>query len=1034
MVGLVLTFWPLAGQYVATGRISYVDNDTLKYHYGTSDGLPNRIVYGAAYDSRHLLWAATQRGLCRYDGNQFVAYTQFKQLFHGPLHPAPDGWLYAITRLDQDSLEGLDPGALRAVGLRPPGQPSAGFYHAGGQPPYLAANALLYPVSEGLLLRPRPLPLPTLPGDRLIFADSTDFLMASPERGKVYGTLNGRDLDLPLPSTERLANSYVSVLGDVWLVYPKVTYVRFAGRPNFVLADRLEDGEYPNFFTPDRSGNLLLGYIHPTRLTIQALRLRLADGSTGSATWLPRIEDRIIDISGEDFTRQINLSTHGGLWNIRLPAPRPTPFRNYLYEGGLRENTFGQIMRGFAADDDGNVYTIKDSSKPDWFRVNPATHQLDTLYLRNPDGSLHQQFGCGTNVLNFRGDIYWQSCSMGAADTAYLYRYYPASGKLDIYELPDPGQRIRLSVANPAGDGLLLFTQDMSAGNRNGRIYDFDPTTEKYTERLPKMGAPNLVGEPKAVDHAEGDATYYVASTGGAYRYHYASNTLERYAGDYPFSAVEIVDTSIILFGTYGSGVFNLDAGTGELTAVARVPNDDEAAQGGALFSLPSNDIASILYAENHLLITTFNGLVVHGPDRTSTYTVTDGLPDNEFNTLSLFYNAFDSSYYAGGINGFTHFHLEELKPRRSEYWPTVLRYRSLDENIGGERSVLLSTTNTPRIEVAPSVVYFSLDFIMPEYTGPSPKTFQTRLIGLDPDWRTPSQETSVRYTRLPPGEYTFQLRATDGYGQPGAGVTSIPIRVLTPWYRQLWFYGLVGLLATAIVLAIHFTRIRRLRQKNAAERELHELELRNLRQQINPHFISNAMNAIREYVYRRDTEAAAGYLGDFTRLMRLFLEASRNRFMPLNQEIDLLTRYVRLEQIRFPGKFNFRVEVDEELDPSMDEIPSLLLQPIVENAINHGLIQLKEPGELVLRFGLDAGDDDVLVVQVIDNGIGRTAAALRAKTRSHTSRSTQILADRQELLASSDGIRINIATADLYPDRAHTGTVVTLRVSAAYA
>jgi LytS/YehU family sensor histidine kinase len=221
------------------------------------------------------------------------------------------------------------------------------------------------------------------------------------------------------------------------------------------------------------------------------------------------------------------------------------------------------------------------------------------------------------------------------------------------------------------------------------------------------------------------------------------------------------------------------------------------------------------------------------------------------------------------------------------------------------------------------------------------------------------------------------------------------------------------------------------LREKMERERKVLSLELRSLRQQLNPHFISNAMNAIKEYIQRPNTEDSARYLTDFSLMMRSFLESSRRRFTPIADEVDMMKRYVSLEQLRYPGKFDVVFTIDPDLDPAMDEVPSLLLQPIIENAIEHGLRPLNSGGYLRICFELDPDDDDVIICTVSDNGVGRKIAAMRSKSPGHISRATAILEERQALLASDDEIKLSVLVTDLYPEREHTGTVVTVRIEA---
>lgn len=161
-------------------------------------------------------------------------------------------------------------------------------------------------------------------------------------------------------------------------------------------------------------------------------------------------------------------------------------------------------------------------------------------------------------------------------------------------------------------------------------------------------------------------------------------------------------------------------------------------------------------------------------------------------------------------------------------------------------------------------------------------------------------------------------------------------------------------------------------RQKQ--DRRRTELELANLRAQINPHFIFNCLNSIYRYTKERDTDTAAKYLQKFSSLLRLVLENSRSEKITLARDLEALQLYVDIEALRFKEKLQFSLEIDPEIDPSFLQIPGMLIQPHVENAIWHGLMHRKEGGKIQARITLPA--ENLLRVEIEDNGIGRAAAA----------------------------------------------------------
>jgi tetratricopeptide (TPR) repeat protein len=185
---------------------------------------------------------------------------------------------------------------------------------------------------------------------------------------------------------------------------------------------------------------------------------------------------------------------------------------------------------------------------------------------------------------------------------------------------------------------------------------------------------------------------------------------------------------------------------------------------------------------------------------------------------------------------------------------------------------------------------------------------------------------------------------------------------------QQKFVFGFV-LLALAAAAGFGFYMYRQ-RQ----ERRRTELELANLRAQINPHFIFNCLNSIYRYTKERDTETAARYLQKFSSLLRLVLENSRAEKITLARDLEALQLYIDIEALRFKEKLHFVLEMDPDIDPSFIQIPGMLVQPHVENAIWHGLMHRPEGGKLYVRLAQPS--ENLLRVEVEDNGIGRAAAA----------------------------------------------------------
>jgi tetratricopeptide (TPR) repeat protein len=218
-------------------------------------------------------------------------------------------------------------------------------------------------------------------------------------------------------------------------------------------------------------------------------------------------------------------------------------------------------------------------------------------------------------------------------------------------------------------------------------------------------------------------------------------------------------------------------------------------------------------------------------------------------------------------------------------------------------------------------------------------------------------------------------------------------------------------------------------RARAALQQRAKELEIQALRSQMSPHFIFNCLNAINRFILGHETEAASDYLTKFSRLMRMIMNHSRHAYISLAEEIDILRLYLGMEQLRFKDAFDYRIVIADELDIDAIRIPPLLVQPFVENAVWHGLMNKEDRGTLTISF---SATDDLLTCVVRDNGVGRRRAAqLKSKSvEKHKSMGMQITAERMALISGIDTLEPFFVIEDLYDHRGEaTGTQVTLTV-----
>lgn len=210
-------------------------------------------------------------------------------------------------------------------------------------------------------------------------------------------------------------------------------------------------------------------------------------------------------------------------------------------------------------------------------------------------------------------------------------------------------------------------------------------------------------------------------------------------------------------------------------------------------------------------------------------------------------------------------------------------------------------------------------------------------------------------------------------------------------------------------------------------QKRQHELELKALRGQMNPHFVHNSLNAIQYYIQQNDVETSENYLAKFSKLMRQFFDYSRRQNIRISEEISLLENYLQIEKLRFEEKLEYAIIVDPELDIQEEQIPSMILQPLVENAINHGLFHKKGKGQVSIQFSCIS--DTSFKVAIIDNGIGIN----KAKTMNSTikgeneSNSSAVLEERIHFLNQAKLWQVKYTITDRSLNNNESGTNITL-------
>ena len=334
---------------------------------------------------------------------------------------------------------------------------------------------------------------------------------------------------------------------------------------------------------------------------------------------------------------------------------------------------------------------------------------------------------------------------------------------------------------------------------------------------------------------------------------------------------------------------------------------------------------------------------------------------------------------------------------------------------------------------------YFTFDFALNEYLTPHKIVYTYILEGLEKEWQILNYNNrSIRFPSLAAGSYTLRLKATSTDQSKISNEIIYHFNISPPFWKTWWFLLCSILLLLTIVIAYFIVREKKIKaaeeEKSRINKVIAELEIRALRAQMNPHFIFNSLNSIQHSIAKQDFETAYLYLNKFSKLLRLVLNYSEKNYLTIEQEITILTLYLEIEKMRFGNSFEYKINVDESIDEEFIEIPSLLIQPFVENSIWHGLMLKAENRKIEISFEVKI--ENILLVTIYDNGIGRKKAAeiksKQIKAQDHQSKGMKLSQERLEIIQHQTNQIASIEIEDLvdeYDQALGTKVLITLPI-----
>ncbi len=381
-----------------------------------------------------------------------------------------------------------------------------------------------------------------------------------------------------------------------------------------------------------------------------------------------------------------------------------------------------------------------------------------------------------------------------------------------------------------------------------------------------------------------------------------------------------------------------------------------------------------------------------------------NGVPTNDL--TEILYK--DDMLYLGSESGLTIINKNEITTN-DEFKPYI-RDVIVNGKKGRNDSLLLK--HTPDLKI--KINFSAVNFFDTKNT-----TFSYELHPIQKKWTT-TESGEVNLYNLEPNDYVLLLKVHNGSEEK---IIKFPINILPNWWQTIWFRVLAAILIIGLIIAwlVYFSVRMGLkkRKKLTQEKQVAQLQLKALRSQMNPHFVFNSLAAIQYYINSNDLETSERYLVKFSKLIRTFFELSGKNEILIADEIMLLENYLIIEKLRFKNKFEYQINIDSLIDIKQTKIPTMLLQPIVENAINHGLFNRETPGNLWIDF-LKINSKE-MHVSIKDNGVGIAQTKKKEKQRKKSSR---VLKERLYFLNQYGEWSIKHTTQEAFPKAEHKGNM----------
>ena len=439
---------------------------------------------------------------------------------------------------------------------------------------------------------------------------------------------------------------------------------------------------------------------------------------------------------------------------------------------------------------------------------------------------------------------------------------------------------------------------------------------------------------------------------------------------------------------------------------------------------LPDNTIPALFLHKNKLWLGTASGLASFdiATKQISSFGLRDNIPAGPFTGYSFYYDSSAQQLYGIFNNTLLRFNPDQLVKNNS---PPDFFIESVE--IADEKT-LYHPPNKIELLYQENNLVVHLGAINFEDAYLQQFAYRFAETGTEA-WHETGSQRNIIFSNLSPGRHLLQLKAFIKNNSWPEQTKEIEILIRPPFWQTPWFIGLATFTTLFVLYAFYRYRVRAIRQKANIDKQLAELEMKGLHSQMNPHFIFNSLNSIRQMILNNENKEASHYLSKFAHLIRITLDQSSESLVSLRDTQEYLDRYIEMERVR-NNQFAYTVIIDNELDIDETLIPPMLIQPFIENALWHGVSPGKKDIDIRVEFKKEGNN---LICIIDDNGIGINQS-LKDKDESgiyHHPVGISNIRNRIALLNKKYKIEcsINIKDKSKLSEAGQTGTLVILKL-----